>query len=206
MRARGGLRVAGDLCCRLCFSDAHRCAAKRALLLLAIVRHDSCRRDDGNTSATALTRRGALPIVNDGTLMSYDCFADEIAIDFPSVEPAVERMRDAFFGEPADHDVLRFDLHVSRREAWDGLVVPIDVPVQGLCRPCGGRGEIWTEPCSGCRGTGASLLRRSVRVTLPAGVADGARFHFRVSLPGAEPVRVEVRVAITNAVTNRAIE
>ena len=46
--------------------------------------------------------------------MSQDCFADEIAIDFPSVEPAVERMRDAFLGERADDDVLRREVLVSR--------------------------------------------------------------------------------------------
>src|SRR4051812_16526732 len=99
--------------------------------------------------------------------MSHDCFADEIAIDFPSVELAVERMRYAFLGERADDGVLRRELLVSRREAWDGLVVPIDVPIRGLCRPCGGRGETWTELCQACRGTGASLLHHSVRVTVP---------------------------------------
>ena len=47
--------------------------------------------------------------------MPHECFADEIAIDFPNVELAVERMRDAFLGERAgDH------LHVVvRREVLD---------------------------------------------------------------------------------------
>ena len=132
--------------------------------------------------------------------MSNDCFADEIAIDFPSVEPAVERMRDAFLGEHPDDDVVRTELVVSPREAWDGLVVPIDVPVRGLCRQCGGRGETWTEPCGDCLGTGASLVHHAVRLTLPPGVADGARIRFRVSSPGADTVRVEVRVGISNRV------
>ena len=128
--------------------------------------------------------------------MSHDCFADEIAIDFPSVEPAVERMRDAFLGERADDGVLRTELRVSRREAFDGLVVPIEVPIRGTCRRCGGRGETWTEPCADCAGTGASLLHHPVRVSLPRGVVDGARIRFRVSSPGAASVRVEVRIAI----------
>jgi len=72
--------------------------------------------------------------------MSHDCFADEIAIDFPSVEPVVERMRDAFLGEREEDAVLRTEVRVSRREAFDGLVVPIDVPMRGTCRRCGGRG------------------------------------------------------------------
>jgi len=135
--------------------------------------------------------------------MSHDCFADEIAIDFPSFEPAVERMRDAFLGERPSGDVdrvLRREVTVSRREAWDGLVVPIDVPIHALCRRCGGRGEVWMEPCADCHCTGASLLHHSVRLPVPPGVADGACFRFRVAYPGAEPVRVEVRIAITNRV------
>jgi hypothetical protein len=135
--------------------------------------------------------------------MSQDCFADEIAIDFPSVEPAVERMRDAFLGErPGDgaDGVVRREVLVSRREAWDGLVVPIEVPLRGLCRHCGGRGGTWSEPCADCHGTGTRLEAHCVRVTLPPGVADGARIRFRVSSPGADSVRVEIRITITNRV------
>jgi hypothetical protein len=133
--------------------------------------------------------------------MFHDCFADEIAIDFPSVEPAVERMRDAFLGERSGadaDDVLCREVFVSRREAWDGLVVPIAVPVRDVCRHCGGRGEVWTEPCGECGGSGGWLRRHVVRMTVPRGVADGARFRFRVSSSEGVPVRVEVRVAITS--------
>jgi hypothetical protein len=42
-------------------------------------------------------------------------------------------------------------------------------------------------------------MRHPVRLSVPAGVADGARFRFRVSSPHAEPVRVEVRVAIRSS-------
>jgi hypothetical protein len=135
--------------------------------------------------------------------MSQDCFADEIAIDFPSVEPAVERMRDAFLGERTGDDVdvvVRREVLLSRREAWDGLVVPIEVPIRVLCRHCGGRGGTWSEPCADCHGTGTRLEHHSVRVTLPPGIADGARIRFRVSSPGADSVRVEIRIAITNVI------
>jgi hypothetical protein len=132
--------------------------------------------------------------------MPQDCFADEIAIDFPSVDAVIDRMRDAFLGERADDDVLRTELRVSQREASDGLVVPIEVPIRGTCGDCGGRGETWTEVCAVCGGTGASLRRHPLRVTLPAGVADGARIRFRVSAPGVGSVRVEVTVTIHPAV------
>jgi len=88
---------------------------------------------------------------------------------------------------------------LSRHDALTGVVLPLEVPLRGTCSGCGGRGETWTEPCGECRGTGDSLLHHPVRLSVPAGVADGARFRFRVSSPHAAPVRVEVRVAIRSS-------
>jgi hypothetical protein len=128
--------------------------------------------------------------------MPHECFADEIAIDFPSVGHVVDRMRDAFLGERADADVVSAEVSLSKEEAWRGLVVPLEVPIRGLCPCCGGRGETWAELCPRCRGTGASLFHHAFRLAVPARVADGARFCFRVSSPHTSSVRVEVRVAI----------
>jgi hypothetical protein len=131
--------------------------------------------------------------------MSNECFADEIAIDFPSARSVVERMRDAFLGHSVDADLLRADVSLSQREAFAGLVVSVSVPVRVTCPHCGGRGETWTESCTLCRGTGESKLHHPVRVTVPPRVADGARFRFRLKSPGASPVRVELRVAIRSS-------
>jgi hypothetical protein len=135
--------------------------------------------------------------------MPHECFADEIAIDFPSVDLAVERMRDAFLGARGSDDaadVVRRHVFLSRREAVDGVVVPVEVPIAGLCRHCGGRGEVWTERCHACDGAGSSVHHHAVRVSVPPRVADGACFRFRVTPPEADSVRVEIRVAITNRV------
>jgi hypothetical protein len=131
----------------------------------------------------------------------YEFFADEIAIDFPSVGHVVERMRNAFLGEPDDDEVFTSEVCLSSREASGGLVVSLEVPVRGTCPMCGGRGETWSEPCASCRGTGDALFHHPVRLTLPAGVADGARFRLRIKSPQAESVRVEVRVAIRSSTT-----
>lgn len=131
--------------------------------------------------------------------MLNDCFADEIAIDFPSVGTVVERMRDAFLGERDEDDVIHAEVLVSNREAGGGLIVPIEVPIRGTCPRCGGRGETWTERCDSCRGSGETLFQQRLRVSVPPGVADGACFRFRVSSPDAAPVRVEVRVAIRSS-------
>ena len=125
-----------------------------------------------------------------------DYFADEVAIDFPSVAGVVERMYDAFRGADDDVEPHQASLSVSPREAVDGLVAPLQVPIRHVCLACGGRGETWAESCEGCRGTGAALGHCHVHVMLPAGLRDGARFHFRLFTPLARPTRVELTVAI----------
>jgi hypothetical protein len=135
--------------------------------------------------------------------MPHECFADEIAIDFPSLEPAVERMRESFLGEQTGAelgDVVRLDLQVTRREVWEGASVPVEVPMRGVCRRCGGRGEVWTEPCEACAGAAVTFERRFVRIPLPRGLGDGAKFRVRVSSPGGDSVRLEIRINILNRV------
>ncbi|PYR35961.1 MAG: hypothetical protein DMF93_20745 [Acidobacteria bacterium] len=131
--------------------------------------------------------------------MSHECFADEIAIDFPSARRVVERIRDAFLGEDVDGDRLRAEVSLSPREAKDGLVVSLQVPVRVTCMHCGGRGETWTEPCDLCRGSGHSTFDQPLRLTLPPRVADGACFRFRIKSPDATSVRVEVRVLVRSS-------
>ena len=125
-------------------------------------------------------------------------FADEIAIDFPSISEVVDRIRRAFLGfdDEMDDEALSAEILLSRREACDGVTVPLDVPVRSTCPLCGGRGESWMEPCRGCGGTGDWHLPHRVRLSVPAGVADGTRFRFTISAPDRTPTRVEVRVAV----------
>ena len=133
--------------------------------------------------------------------LSHDCFADEIAIDFPSVGNVVDRMRDAFLGEPVDTGVLRAEVSLSQREALAGHVVSLKVPVRITCPHCGGRGETWTEPCTLCLGTGESVFHQALRVSVPPRVADGACVRFRMKSPDAASIRVELRVAIRSSAT-----
>jgi len=144
-------------------------------------------------------RHNALPVVWDAVRsadVSENCFADEVAIDFPSLDKVVERIRESLLDEPPAADLLSTELQLSTGEARRGLVIPLDVPMRRTCGTCGGRGETWIGPCDPCCGTGESLFHHPVRVSVPAGVADGARFRFRVRSPDAPSVRVELRVAI----------
>ena len=133
------------------------------------------------------------------TQLTHECFADEIAIDFPSVGNVVDRMRDAFLGERVDADVLRAEVSLSQREALAGRVVSLKVPVRITCPNCGGRGETWTEPCALCLGTGESVFHQALRVSVPPRVADGACVRFRLKSPDAASIRVELRVAIRSS-------
>ena len=124
-----------------------------------------------------------------------DCFADEVVIDFPSVAPAVERMRSAFVD--GDHALaLAARIHLSARQAIEGVTVPLELPVRLTCRTCGGRGETWSEPCGVCAATGSEVLRHTVNVCVPGGVADGARFRFSVATRHDPPTRIELHVAV----------
>ena len=124
------------------------------------------------------------------------CFADEIAIDFPSIGPAVERVREMFVA-PDDHlAALAAHVTVTPRQASKGAIVPLELGLNGLCGGCGGRGESWAEPCGRCAGTGECAEAHHFRLALPAGVADGTRFRFVVTPPTARATRVEVTVSV----------
>ena len=130
---------------------------------------------------------------------SAEWLADEVAIDFPSLDGALERMRDAFLApleESDDRPGLSAELRLTAHEAFDGVTVPLDVPIRRLCAACGGRGEVWSETCERCDGIGQALARHSVRLVVPPRVRDGQRFCLSVSFPSASPTRIEVHVAI----------
>ena len=122
-------------------------------------------------------------------------FADEVAIDFPSVSSVLDRMRDAFFAvEPAA--ALSAELVLTPREAFEGVTVPMEVPLRRTCPRCGGRGEVWTDWCAVCGGLGEVSAVHELGIRVPPRVREGARFRFSVTPPGAPPTVVEVRVSI----------
>jgi hypothetical protein len=123
------------------------------------------------------------------------CFADEVAIDFPSVDVALARIRRAFLADERPTQ-LSTTVRLSGLEARTGATVPLEVPVRCTCRHCGGRGESWTELCPHCDGTGAELLRQPLHITLPAGVSDGARFQFSVTPRQNITTRIELHVLV----------
>jgi len=130
---------------------------------------------------------------------------DRQAREEPSVRPWNARREEEFPGRggyPSDlfGDLLA-DL-LGRRQGWErrptveitltqeearhGASVPLEVPLVGACRMCGGTGEQGPWLCRSCAGSGLRESRRSLRLDVPAGLGRG-RYHMDLrdsALPG----------------------
>ena len=126
-----------------------------------------------------------------------DWFANDVVVDFPALAPMVERMRESFFcGTEVDDGMQTAEVRLTRAQARLGGRVPVAVPVRRVCHACGGRGEIWNDPCSRCDGHGVGVAHHTVEVDVPSGVHDGARLAFSVTAPHAPALRVQLRVSV----------
>ena len=119
---------------------------------------------------------------------------DEVAIDFPSASVAAECLRRSV-AEP-DSPCLEAEIVLDRTQAARGARVPIWLHLRHTCAQCGGRGEVWDEPCESCLGNGHAVSPLSVEVRVPPGAADGDRLRFAVTPRRGPRTRVDVRVAV----------
>ena len=76
--------------------------------------------------------------------------------------------------------------------------MPLDLNVARTCACCGGRGEVWSEPCGPCDGRGQHMQAHRLTVSVRAGVVHGDRFSFNLWLPRGPRTRVDVRVTVTH--------
>jgi hypothetical protein len=123
-------------------------------------------------------------------------FIDEVAIDFPSSTAAIEFFRRDHVEPDGPGRSTDAQITISARQAGVGAMVPLDVRVLHTCPDCGGRGEVWSDPCQPCAGLGHELLYQRLTVSVPAGVVHGDRFSFNVTSPRGPRTRVDVRVAV----------
>ncbi len=136
------------------------------------------------------------PAVSPGCAEACDeAFRDEVDVDFPSMAKLVDRMRRSFFGEAAAR-LLSADVRLTPSQADRGVSVPFDVSLRHTCPACGGRGEVWLDPCGACHGSGAGLLPHHVRLVVPPGVRDGTCLRFDVTPPYAPIARVRMRISV----------
>ncbi len=123
-------------------------------------------------------------------------FADEVAIDFPSSRAAIELFRRDHVEPERSTVTAHAEIAISPYQAFAGALVSLDLNVPRTCACCGGRGEVWSEPCEPCDGRGQQMQAQRLTVAVPAGVVDGDRFSFNLWLPRGPRTRVDVRVAI----------
>ena len=122
--------------------------------------------------------------------------SDEVAIDFPSARAAADcARRMAMDGDAVP--VIAAEIRVGRAEAARGATVSVSLPLRHACPACGGRGEVWDDPCLGCLGDGDTPMPLAVDVRIPPGTLDGDRIRFAVTPRRGPRTRVEVRVAVT---------
>jgi hypothetical protein len=131
------------------------------------------------------------------------CLEDETAIDFPAVLRVADGARRLFVDEAGDDsgplgsgDEVLTTVELPRGATVAGAVVSCDIVLRDICTSCGGRGESWCAPCQGCAAEGHVAIRRRVRLAVPPGVRDGARYQFRLSRANQSSVTVDVRIII----------
>ena len=124
-------------------------------------------------------------------------FADEVAIDFPSSRAAIEYFRRDHDDADESTPTAQAEIVISAEQAGLGAMVWLEVQVPRTCACCGGRGEVWSDPCEPCAGRGQGLQVQRLTVAVPPGVVHGDRFSFQLWLPRGPRTRVDVRVAVT---------
>jgi len=121
---------------------------------------------------------------------------DEVAIDFPSAGAAVECLRRS----AADSDaagVVSAEIVIDPVQAAAGARVPVALALRHTCSGCGGRGEVWDEPCAVCLGEGHAIRPHWIEVRVPPGAMHGDRLRFAITPRRGPRTRVDVRLAVT---------
>ena len=125
---------------------------------------------------------------------------DDVAKDFPSMATMariVPQMCAVFFSAEAGvGETHTTHVELTPKDAIDGVRIPFRLGVRPTCPMCGGRGEIWEDPCGVCAGTGAGRLSYQLHLPVPPGIRHGACLRFSVTPPFSAETRVELHIAI----------
>jgi DnaJ-class molecular chaperone len=70
-----------------------------------------------------------------------------------------------------------YEIEISLREAYMGGTRSLQIETQAPCPRCHGTGSDNGKLCHDCRGTGTVAVRKTLDVSIPAGVRDGQRIR-----------------------------
>ena len=129
-------------------------------------------------------QRGGRPRATKGDDLRYDlslsfeeaAFGKAVELQVPKLEPCA-RCRGR--GAEPDSSMMQCPACHGRGEQ---LFSQGFLSVRRTCSHCGGAGEIVKQVCRDCRGEGYKHVNKRLKVTVPAGIADGNRL--RVSAEG----------------------
>ena len=119
---------------------------------------------------------------------------DEVALDFPSARQALDHARRDFSDADAPVVALAVDVALAPIDLRRSARVPLCLHVPSVCEPCGGRGEVWNDPCAGCQGAGTAAATRYIVIRVPANTSPGTLLRYRLALPYGPLVRLDVRL------------
>jgi molecular chaperone DnaJ len=77
-----------------------------------------------------------------------------------------------------------------------GREVVLSLPLRRTCAACGGRGEVWADPCATCAGAGDAVESHDVTIVVPPGVRQGSRVRARVGVRHAPVTHLVLQISI----------
>ena len=124
-------------------------------------------------------QRGGRPRATKGDDLRYDltltfeeaAFGKSVELQVPKMEPC-QRCRGR--GAEPDSAMMQCPACHGRGEQ---LFSQGFLSVRRTCSHCGGAGEIVKQVCRDCRGEGYKHVNKRIKVTVPAGIADGNRLR-----------------------------
>jgi molecular chaperone DnaJ len=118
---------------------------------------------------------------------------------FSSTDDLLEGFLPGFF-DPHDRPFAPKDMYLevvlSPREALQGGLFPVTVPVFETCPHCGGGADRWFFICPACGDAGRIRSQRSFTLSIPPRTADGTRVTIPLADIGLRGTDIHVYVRI----------
>lgn len=91
---------------------------------------------------------------------------------------------------------LDMTLDLSEEEAWRGGIYFVELPVFWPCPACKGVGHVWGAICQECDETGLQEERRTVQITIPSGVPNGAVLNLALRGLGVHNLYLRIHIKV----------